>query len=110
MLDDYEREEIDKRMQLADIAGTTDDAEESMEFGLSKLTDLSHTFEAIDDMNVRMRFQKWLFPAGISYDGKNFGTSALPLIYRLKQNTLGGVLSENSLLVTARGIEPRLPG
>lgn len=100
MLDDYEREEIDKRMQLADIAGTTDDAEELMEFGLSKLTNLSHTFEAIDDINVRMRFQKWLFPAGLTYDGQKFGTSALPLIYRVKQNTLAGVLPDNSHLVS----------
>ena len=61
----------------------------------------------IDLSASRLRFQKMVFPEGISYTrGKGFGTARLGLIYELNQ-TCG---ADKSLLVAPRGVEPLLPG
>jgi hypothetical protein len=52
-------------------------------------------------MNVKSRFQKWLFPAGLAFDGEIFGTSQIPLCLSIKRE----LSEENSLLVTPRRIE-----
>jgi site-specific DNA recombinase len=109
LLLDYEGEETEIRLKLNHLSTGMEDVEELLEFGLEKLTNLAQTFQTIEDANVRSRFQKWLFPAGLDYDGEKFGTSQLPLIYRVKQNTLAGALSNSSALVTLPGIEPGLP-
>lgn len=109
-LNKYDQELIKLRMDLNTINEKIEDAEELMEFGISKLTNLSQTIEEIEDINVRARFQKWLFPAGITYDGEIFGTTQIPLIYRVNKNALADAFVTNSRLVIPRGIEPRLPG
>lgn len=60
----------------------------------------------IKEPEVRSRFQKWLFPVGLTYDGEKFGTAQMPLIYRLKKNTLSGILNRTSNLVVPTGLEP----
>ena len=106
----YEHEEASIKIKLNQYSNDNEDAEELLAFGLDKLGNLAQTFESINDPNIRSRFQKWLFPAGLSYDGEKFGTNALPLILRVNQNTHKGALIDNSLLVTSRRIELRLPG
>jgi site-specific DNA recombinase len=110
LLLEYEKEELDIRRKLNESNMEIEDAEVLLEFGIKKLSNLEDTFKTIEDPSVRFRFQKWLFPAGLTYDGEKFGTTRLPLILRVKQNTLAGALSDNSLLVIPRGIEPLLPG
>ena len=107
---DYEGEETEIRLKLNQMNTGMEDVEELLEFGLGKLSNLAQTFQSLDDVNVRSRFQKWLFPAGLGYDGENFGTSQLPLIYRVKQNTLAGALRSDARLVIPRRIELLLPG
>lgn len=110
MLLDYEREETDIKIQLNQMATGMEDAEEILEFGLSKLGNLAQTFQTIEDIDIRDKFQKWLFPAGLAYDGEKFGTTRIPLIYRLQKNALAGVSGNFAAVVTSRGIEPRLQG
>ncbi len=105
---DYEHEELDIKRKINQFDAEIEDAEELLEFGIGKLSNLAETFKVIDDPNVRFRFQKWLFPAGLTYDGEKFGTTTLPLILRVKQNTLAGVLQNNSQLVTPAGVEPAI--
>ncbi len=110
MLLDYEREETGIKIQLNQMATGMEDAEEILEFGLSKLSNLAQTFQAIEDINIRDKFQKWLFPARLAYDGEKFGTTRIPLIYRLQKNALAGVSGQLATVVTPRRIELRLPG
>ena len=43
-------------------------------------------------------------------DGEKFGTAQMPLIFRLKKNTLSGILSNASNLVAPGGLEPSTQG
>lgn len=108
LLLDYETEETEIRLKLNQINTGIEDTEELLEFGLEKLSSLAQTFQTIDDVNIRFRFQKWLFPIGLDYDGEKFGTSQLPLIYRLNKNTLAGVLADGNTMVTPAGFEPAI--
>lgn len=61
----------------------------------------------LDLSTSRLRFQKMIFPNGISYiRGKGFGTTDLGLIYELNQDCG----DDKSLLVALRGIEPLFTG
>lgn len=91
MLAKYEAEEVKINLQLNNMDTSMDNAEDLLEFGIKKLTNLSQTFQEIKDENIRSRFQKWLFPAGLIYDGEKFGTTRLPHILRIKRNALSGV-------------------
>ena len=101
MFDKYDKDELDIKSELLELRTHNDDAEELLELGFDKLTNLKQTLEDIKEPEVRFRFQKWLFPVGLTYDGEKFGTAQMPLIYRLKKNTLSGILSNASNLVGA---------
>lgn len=106
----YDHKELETKMRLNEISTRTEDAEELMEFGISKLSNIAQTFQEIEDIDVRSRFQKWLFPAGLAYDGEKFGTTQIPLIYRVNKNALAGAFGVFDNLVILPGIEPGLPG
>ena len=93
-------------LEKNEIDNNVDDAEEILEFGLHKLENIGQLWTDIEDLHVRHRFQKWLFPAGVTYNGEVFGTSRIPLILSIKKELPFG----NSLLVIPRRIELRLPG
>lgn len=90
MLAKYEAEEVKINLQLNNMDTSMDNAEGLLEFGIKKLTNLSQTFQEIKDENIRSRFQKWLFPAGLIYDGEKFGTTRLPHILRIQKTALAG--------------------
>ena len=90
MLAKYEAEEVKINLQLNNMDTSMDNAEDLLEFGIKKLTNLSQTFQEIKDENIRSRFQKWLFPAGLIYDGEKFGTTRLPHILRIQKTALAG--------------------
>lgn len=89
----YETEEARIKLRISEIDTSTYDAKDLLEFGIEKLSNLAQTFTEIKDSNVRSRFQKWLFPAGLIYDGEKFGTTRLPHILRIKRTALAGVSS-----------------
>ncbi len=82
------------------------DVDEILIEGLEALTNLSKTLDDIEEPEKKFRFQKWLFPEGLTYGGEKFGTTKIPLILRLKKNTLSGILTESSSLVVPTGLEP----
>ena len=96
IIGDYEKEETEIRLKLNDMDETTEDVVDLMEFGVEKLSNLADTFQEIDDPEIRFRFQKWLFPAGLVYDGEKFGTTKLPTILQIKRTALAGVSCSNS--------------
>ena len=95
------------QMEISDYTELDEDVSEIAEFGFSSLQRIGTIWEdELEDIEVRQRFQKWLFPAGIPFDGEKFGTTVLPLCLSIKND----LSEEKSLLVTPRGIEPLLPG
>jgi hypothetical protein len=101
-----QRQRVDIQLQLNQMSHEVDDAEDILQFGLEALSSIGEVWQKIEDTAIRSRFQKWLFPAGLVYDGATFGTSQIPLCLSIKND----LSEEKSLLVTSRGIEPRLPG
>lgn len=93
MLCEYECEETEIRLKLNEMEDDVEDVEELMEFGVNKLSNLAETFKEIEDPEIRFRFQKWLFPAGLMYDGEKFGTTRIPMILQIKRTALAGVSS-----------------
>lgn len=64
------------------------------------------------DAETKVAFQKMVSESGIVFDIKNekFGTVGLTPFYRLKDTRKDPSHADESLMVTSRGIEPRLPG
>ncbi len=91
---------------LADLQTAIYDTGDVLDFGMDKLTGIGYSWQEIEDIYIKVRFQKWLFPAGLQYDGENFRTTKMPLCISIKND----LSEEKSLLVIPRGIEPRLPG
>lgn len=62
--------------------------------------------------DMRAVYQTMIFPEGIEYNfyKKEFGTPKLSALYTLANIKKDPSKSDESLLVTSRGIEPRLPG
>ena len=85
MFDKYDKDELDLKSELLELRTHNDNVEELLELGFYKLTNLKQTLEDIKEPEVRFRFQKWLFPVGLTYDGEKFGTAQMPLIFRLKK-------------------------
>ena len=67
----------------------------------------------------RLRFQKQIFSGNITYDGNEFGTNNLSLIFKLNEESdaeMSALVIPNGMIlekfekmtvVTLRGIEPR---
>ena len=110
MFDKYDKDELEAKSELLTLKSQNSDAAELLEFGLDKLVDLKQTLNDIKEPEIRFRFQKWLFPVGLTYDGEKFGTAKMPLIFRLKKNTLAGILTQKSSLVAPTGLEPVTQG
>ena len=102
----YDRDEMIAKSELAALKTQDDDAEDLLEFGMKKLRNIKQTLREIKNPEIRFRFHKWLFPEGLMYDGKNFGTAKMPLIFRVKKNTLSGILTQKSNVVVTTGLEP----
>lgn len=74
---------------------------ELIKHSLSILEDISGVW--LDaDFEIKKRFQKFLFPQGVSFDGQEFGTTKLPICI----STILYNLSKKSCLVDPSGFEP----
>lgn len=63
------------------------------------LSKLDNVWLNIEDIEVKHRFQKWLFHEGIWFNGKEFGTTKLPLCISIKRD----FSEEKSLMVNLKG-------
>src|SRR5690606_3343935 len=97
ILDETLKEKTEIKLKINQLNDDVEDAEEVVEFGKSKLSAIGEAWKQIEDMNVKSRFQKWLFPAGLTFDGEIFGTSQIPLCLSIKKE----LSEENSLLVNS---------
>lgn len=81
------------------------DASKVVNYGLQILEDIRGTWEKAD-LQTKKRLQNFLFPKGLPFDGKEFGTTSLPLCIQMQQDWN----LRNNNLVGPRGIEPLSEG
>ena len=106
LIADNDLEMTNISLEINSFSNTEDDIAELVEFGFSSLQHIGTIWQGeLDDVEIKQRFQKWLFSAGIPFDGEIFGTTALPLCLSIKRD----FSREKSLLVIPAGIEPALP-
>ena len=110
MFEKYDKAELEAKSELLSIRSENDDADELLTLSYERLSDLNRTLDEIQDPERRFRFQKWLFPDGLIYDGEKFGTAKMPWIYRLKKNTQAGIHFHGFDLVAPGGLEPSTQG
>jgi site-specific DNA recombinase len=81
------------------------DMEEALDYSFRFIRDTAKTWLSLSDRpDMRSRFQNQVFPEKVHFDGKQFGTNKISLVYGLDQKRR----SKKTHLVTLRGIEPRL--
>ncbi len=102
-------------MELEDKIGRLEDIQQLNEATIEyvcNFIDLPAKMWKDSDYETRLEFQNLIMPQGVAFDIKQqgFGTEGISALYRLKLNKKDLSVKEKSLLVTARGIEPRLPG
>ena len=90
------------QLRLSELGTTESNVEEIWNFGLGVLSDLSGTWENIANIEVKQRFQRWVFPENLTYDGEEFGTRRIACSLCIKQ----AKNAEVSTMVPPTGIEP----
>ena len=98
---DRRRDEINE--ELRELTQDVPISDAVIEYGLDALSHLGGTWEAIENITVRQRFQEWVFPEGVTFDGKTFGTPRLPRCLQINR----GDYPPDVPLVEARRIELR---
>ena len=106
------------RLKRIDLEGKTDQLEDAQRLNEATIDYVCNFIDAparmwLDsDPETKVEFQKMVSESGIVFDIKSetFGTIGLTPFYRLKDIKKDPSESEESLMVTSRGIEPRLPG
>lgn len=90
------------QLRLSELGTTESNVDEIWNFGLGVLSDLSGTWENIANIEVKQRFQRWVFPENLTYDGEEFGTRRIACSLCIKQ----AKNAEVSTMVPPTGIEP----
>ena len=90
------------QLRLSELGTTESNVDEIWNFGLGVLSDLSGTWENIANIEVKQRFQRWVFPENLTYDGEKFGTRRIACSLSIKQ----AKNAEVSPMVPPTGIEP----
>lgn len=73
--------------------------------GLALLARMGSLWER-SDLSVKTQLQRFVFPAGTSFDGQKFGTSALPACLQVGAEAIGS----KGRMAPRVGLEPTTPG
>ena len=97
-------EETETELLLQELDADAVEVETVIDFAVGVLsTPSSFWIDSAPDQ--KQRFQQILFPAGIDFEGKNFGTEITSFIFKyLPSNP-----NQNSSLASRTGIEPVSP-
>ncbi|MFC2013358.1 recombinase family protein [Chloroflexota bacterium] len=93
------------KIELDQYSNFEENTIEVVEYGLAVLGNLGAVWDQLEDLEIKQRFQKFLFPSGLSYDGQYFGTAVLPLCIRTKD----AILDKKFALVAHTGFATRCP-
>ena len=81
------------------------EVEKVIEFGTASLQKIGSIWTDLDDLPVKQRFQTWLFPVGLRWNGENFGTIE-NIETNLSLSLNRRFSAQNYTLVAPRGVEP----
>ena len=101
LLEENEQQISEATLELHQHTDSRDDVMKVVKHSLSVLEDISGVWLAVD-LDIKKRFQKFLFPHGLPYDGSNFGTTRLAYCIEKKWSSN----PQQFLLVGPEGIEP----
>ena len=80
-----EQKRREVQQHLLGLGTVSSNVEQVWNFGLGVLSNLGGTWDNIKNIDVKMRFQRWIFPENLSYDGEKFGTRRIACSLRVKQ-------------------------
>ena len=105
MIDETNLNITNAKIDLQQLNESDENIQEIADFGVGVLATLDEVWDEIKDLGVRYRFQKFVFPSGIVYDGKEIMTAKIPLCLRIKDEAL----LKNSAEVDHGGVGPPFP-
>ena len=100
-----EKREAELTLELHSYQNNQEDTMKIVRHSLSILEDIGSVWLRVD-LEVKKRFQKFLFPQGLPFNGENFGTPILA--YCIKPNW--SITPQKSLIVPPAGVEPAIFG
>lgn len=111
VIDSLDAEKLDLSDQVAVLEQRQTISEAHIEYALNFMTNIAKQWSDAP-LDVKQQFQKLIFPEGFVLDIKNdnFISHKISPLYRGVTAVEQADLDENSLLVTPRRIELRLPG
>ncbi len=85
--------------------------EDAVEYAVSYIGNAPRLWNGASP-EMKQIYQQMIFPEGLPYNltTNNFGSAKMSSLYTLANTKKDPSMSDESLLVTSRGIEPRLPG
>ena len=101
-----EQKRREVQQHLLGLGTVSSNVEQVWNFGLGVLSNLGGTWDNIKNIDVKMRFQRWIFTENLSYDGEKFGTRRIACSLRVKQAKNAG----QSSMVHRRRLERRTLG
>lgn len=101
MISDNEQEISDLELEMRGLQNNTEEVMKVVERSLSILEDISTVWIRVD-LEIKKRFQKFLFPQGVLFDGEKFAT--IETAYCIKPKWTSTVQELHD--VTPRGFEP----
>ena len=111
LVDHLDTKKLDKLRELHDLEDKQLFQESKLDYLVRFMYNLAKQWNDAD-FEFKVKFQTMMFPEGIVLNTQTseFGTVKLSPFFRYITNKKDLSEKEKSLLVTARGIEPRLPG
>ncbi len=100
---------LNEELEVLELRQTL--SESSIEYALNFMQNISKQWSDAS-LDLKLKMQELIFPKGFIYDIKNdnFIINEISPLYRGVSSIKQADNAKNSVLVTSRGIEPRLPG
>lgn len=105
LLDENEKFRVELTLERSGLKNDPDEVMKVVEHSVSILEDISSVWLRVE-LEIKKRFQNFLFPEGLYYDGIKFRTNRLALCIEPKWTSAPQKLHD----VTPPGFEPGLPG
>ena len=110
-IDYVDTEKLDITDQLAELEQQQTVSEANIEYALNFMANMAHQWSDAS-LDLKQKFQNMIFPNGFEYDihNDNFIINKVSPLYRWVTPENEADFTKNSLMVTSRRIELRLPG
>ena len=102
-----DHQKSDKTTLLKELESQQKLREADIDFAINVMRNVSKQWSG-SDFDIQMRFQKMIFPEGVTYDSatSKFGTTKISPLYRCIPNKKDSEVASKSFLVAGSGFEP----